>query len=208
MGIFITFEGVEGCGKSVQSRALHNRLSRLSIPSRLIAEPGSTPIGNRIALLLKWAQSEISPLTELLLFNASRSQLVAEVIRPSLKEDMVIICDRYTDSTIAYQSYGRGLALETITAINSTATGGLKPDLTILLDLPADKGFARKMGGRRDRFEQEEIAFHQKVRQGYLEIAAVEPERFLVIDADQPRARIREIIWRKVSRLLSSQNKG
>jgi len=113
----------------------------------------------------------------------------------------VVICDRYADSTTAYQSYGRGLDLETVAAINDIATGGLKPDLTVLLDISAEKGLARKQ--RRDRFEQEDIAFHQRVREGYLKLAASEPQRWLVIDAKQGKEKIAEIIWQKVSQLLS-----
>ena len=205
MGLFITFEGGEGCGKSVQARALHRRLSWLAIPALLIAEPGGTAVGKKICLLLKWAPSEISPLTELLLFNASRSQLITEAIRPGLKEGKMVICDRYTDSTIAYQSYGRGLAIKTVKAINGTATQGLKPDLTILLDITAEKGLARKKTRRHDRFEQEDIAFHRRVREGYLQLASSEPERWLVIDADQTKDKIEEIIWQRVRQLISSR---
>lgn len=171
MSLFITFEGGEGCGKSVQARALYERLSQSAIPAVLTHEPGGTPLNKKIRRLLKEADNiSISPLAELLLFNAARTQLIDEVIRPELEKGKVVICDRYADSTTAYQSYGRGLDSETVAAINNTATGGLKPDLTILLDISAEEGLARKQ--RRDRFEQEDIAFHQKVREGYLKLAA------------------------------------
>ena len=137
------------------------------------------------------------------MFNASRAQLVEEVIQPNLKGGKVVICDRYADSTTAYQSYGRGLDLEMVKAINNAATQRLKPRLTIFLDIPAEEGLARKGAGRRDRFEQENIAFHQKVREGYLKIAAGDPERWLVVDASQSKAEIREIIWQRVNQLLS-----
>ncbi|MBI4303533.1 MAG: dTMP kinase [Chloroflexi bacterium] len=205
MSLFITFEGGEGSGKSVQSRALYRKLSRLAIPALLTHEPGGTPLGRRLARWLKWAAStDISPLTELLMFNASRAQLVAEVIQPALKAGKVVICDRYADSTIAYQSYGRGLNLETVKAVNSAATQGLKPTLTILLDIPVEEGLARKADKKPDRFEQENAAFHRRVRQGFLKMAASEPERWLVVDSGQPRARVEQIIWQKVSQLLSA----
>lgn len=200
MAFFITFEGVEGSGKSFQARALYRKLSGLAIPALLTHEPGGTPPGERISRLLKWAQNtDISPLTELLLFNASRAQLIDEVIRPALESGQVVICDRFTDSTMAYQSYGRGLDPDTVRNTNNTATAGLKPDLTILLDIPAEEGFARKKDDKYDRFEQEDIVFHRKVREGYLTLAEAEPERWMVIDAGQSREKIKKIIWQKVS---------
>jgi len=206
MTLFITFEGGEGSGKSVQARALYKRLSRLAIIGILTHEPGGTPFGDKIGRWLKWAEdTDISSLTELLLFNASRAQLVDEVIQPNLKSGKVVICDRYADSTIAYQSYGRGLDLEMAKAINNAATRGLKPSLTVLLDIPAEEGLARKVARRRDRFEQEDIAFHRRVREGYLKMAANDPERWLVVDASQSKAKIEEIIWKRVSQLLSGQ---
>ena len=206
MALFITFEGGEGSGKSVQTRTLYKRLSQSAIPALLTHEPGGTPCGNRIGRWLKWTEvTDISPLTELLLFNASRTQLVSEVIRPNLKNGMVVICDRYVDSTTAYQSYGRGLDLEVVKVINNAATQGLKPDLIVLLDIPVEEGLVRKRVEKQDRFEQEDTAFHQRVREGYLRLAANDPRRWLVVDASQSKAKIREIIWQKVSRLLSRQ---
>lgn len=202
MALFITFEGGEGCGKSVQARALYERLSQSAIPAVLTHEPGGTALSKKLRRLLKEADNiSISPLAELLLFNAARTQLIDEVIRPEMEKGKVVICDRYADSTTAYQSYGRGLDLETVAAINDIATGGLKPDLTILLDISAKEGLARKQ--RRDRFEQEDITFHQRVREGYLKLAASEPGRWLVIDANQGKEKIAEIIWQKLSQLLS-----
>ncbi len=206
MPLFITFEGGEGCGKSVQAKTLYKRLSQLTIPALLTHEPGGTPIGKKLGRWLKWAQgTDISPLTELLLFNASRAQLVTEVIQPGLKKGKIVICDRYADSTIAYQSYGRGLNLEMVKTINNAATQELKPDLTLLLDMPAEKGLARKRARRQDRFEQEDITFHQRVREGFLKLAANEPQRWLVIDASQSKTKIREIIWKRVNQLLSNK---
>ena len=203
MSLFITFEGEEGSGKTFQTRALYRRLSRLAVPALLTREPGGTAAGEKIARLVKWSHDAgISPLTELLLFNASRAQLVEEVIQPGLKRDRVIICDRYADSTIAYQGYGRGLDLEIIKAVNNTATRGLKPGLTILLDISFEAGIARKENWKHDRFEHEDIAFHKRVRRGYLKMATDEPERWLVVDATQSREKIKELIWQRVSRLL------
>ena len=206
MSLFITFEGGEGCGKSVQARVLYRRLSELAIPVVLTHEPGGTSLGKKLARWLKWAQDTgISPLAELLLFNTCRTQLVDEVIRPNLEKGKVVISDRYADSTTAYQSYGRGLALEMVKAINNTATQGLKPDLTVLLDIPVEAGLARKTKGRPDRFEREDIAFHQRVREGYLKLATSDPERWLVIDATQSKTKIAKIIWQRVSQLLSQR---
>jgi dTMP kinase len=207
MALFITFEGGEGSGKSVQASALYRRLSQSAIPALLTHEPGGTPCGNRIGRWLKWAEvKDISPLTELLLFNASRAQLVNEVLQPNLEKGKVVICDRYTDSTAAYQSYGRGLDLELVETINNAATQGLKPDLIVLLDIPVEAGLARKRVKKQDRFEQEDIAFHQRVADGFHKLAANDPQRWLVIDATQPKENIAEIIWQRVRQLIRQKN--
>jgi len=204
MSLFITFEGGEGSGKSVQARALYRRLLKSGAPVVLTHEPGVTPLGKKIARWLKWRQDiNISPVAELLLFNASRAQLVSEVIRPDLESGKVVICDRFADSTIAYQGYGRGLDLALVGVVNNAAVQGLKPDLTVMLDLPVESGFARKRGTKQDRFEQENMAFHRKVREGYLKMADAEPARWLVVAAGQSREKIARIIWEKVSELLA-----
>jgi len=206
MSLFITFEGGEGCGKSVQARALFEHLREMGVSALLTHEPGGTPLGERITRTLKWTHhTAISPLTELLLFNASRSQLVAEVIKPALQEGKVVVCDRYADSTTAYQSYGRGLDIKLVKAINNAGTQGFMPDLTVLLDIPPETGLARKSRRKPDRFEQETLDFHRRVRHGYLVLAATGPRRWLVIDATQSRAQIRHIIWKRVARLLPRQ---
>jgi dTMP kinase len=206
MSLFITFEGGEGCGKSLQARALYRKLNKLPIPVILTHEPGGTALGEKIARWLKWAKGgDISPVTELLLFNASRSLLVNEVIRPNLEDGKVVICDRFADSTTAYQSFGRGLDLKTVRQINDTATRSLKPHLTILLDIPPEEGLNRKSRQKQDRFEQEDLIFHRKVREGYLALAKAEPKRWLVVDANQSKQKIAETIWGKISRLLSRQ---
>ncbi len=207
MSLFITFEGGEGCGKSVQAKRLYRRLVLLDIPVLLTHEPGGTPLGEKISRWLKWSHPDMLPLTELLLFNASRAQLVSEVIKPNIKKGKIVICDRYADSTIAYQSYGRGLDLTTVTTINKAATQGLKPDLTVLLDIPAEEGLARKKDKKPDRFEQEKISFHRRVREGYLALSNKEPQRWLVIDAMQSKDKIARIIWEKVSKLLAKNSK-
>ena len=200
--LFITFEGGEGCGKSTQAKELYRRLSELSIPVVLTHEPGGTPLGEKIASWLKEGHDmNISPLTELMLFNASRAQLIYNVIKPALEGGQVVICDRYADSTTVYQGYGRGLDLAMVRTTNDAATGGLKPNLTVLLDAPVETGLGRKRD-REDRFEQETIAFHQRVRQGFLELAAGEPERWMVIDTAKPKEAVSEIIWQRVSKML------
>jgi dTMP kinase len=206
LSLFITFEGSEGCGKSTQAKALWRKLARLGIPVELTHEPGGTALGNQLRCTLKKGrQDKISPLAELFLFAACRIQLVIEVIRPSLQQGKVVICDRFADSTTAYQGYGRGLNLDTIRKINDLATQEIKPDLTILLDIPTQKGLGRKPSATNDRFEAEDIAFHNKVRDGYFKLAAGEPERWLVIDATLPRARIAKIIWDRVNRLIQAE---
>ena len=206
MSLFITFEGGEGSGKSVQAKGLFRRLADLAVPVLLTHEPGGTPFGEKLGHWLKWARDAyISPLTELMLFNASRAQLVAEVIQPNLKSGKAVISDRYADSTTVYQGYGRELDLAMVKATNKAATQGLKPDLTVLLDIPVEEGLARKMARKQDRFEQETAIFHQRIREGYLELAAAEPRRWLVVDATQSRQQIADIIWQRVSRLISER---
>jgi dTMP kinase len=205
MSLFITFEGGEGCGKSTQARRLYRRLQKLAIPAILIHEPGITALGRKIARILKWSDNRninISPLAELLLFNASRAQLVTEVIRPALEKGTVVVCDRYNDSTTAYQGYGRALDMKTVTAANKAGTQGITPDLTVLLDIPVEEGLKRKKDKKSDRFEIENISFHRRVREGYLKLAKAEPGRWLVVDAGQNREKIAGIIWKKVRTLL------
>ncbi|TET57318.1 MAG: dTMP kinase, partial [Dehalococcoidia bacterium] len=195
------FEGGEGCGKSTQSRLLLKKLEQQGIPTILTHEPGGTALGNEIRMLLKRKQgASISPQAELFLFAASRVQLVAELVRPALQEGKAVICDRFTYSTIVYQGYGRGLDLATVGMVNTMATGNLKPDLTILLDMPSEQGLERRRSSK-DRFELEDLSFHHRVREGYLKMAAAEPDRWLLIDASLAKAKIAEIVWDKVRKL-------
>ena len=204
MGLFITFEGGEGCGKSTQSRLLLKKFEQRNIPVVLTHEPGGTALGNELRKTLKRKRdSSISPQAELFLLAASRAQLVAELIRPALEEGKVVLCDRFTHSTMVYQGYGRGLDFTAIKMVNNMATGNLNPDLIILLDISPEQGLARKRS-LKDRFELEDLSFHWRVREGYLKMADAEPDRdrWLVIDASLPKGKIAEIIWDRVSRLL------
>jgi len=206
LGLFIAFEGGEGCGKSTQSSLLFKKLEQQNIPAVLTHEPGGTALGNELRKVLKRKRgSSISPQAELFLVAASRVQLVAEVIRPALEEGKVVICDRFTYSTLVYQGYGRGLDVSFVETVNNIATQNLKPDLAILLDISPEQGLARKRS-LRDRFELEDLSFHRRVREGYLKMVAAESERWLVIDASLPRGKIAEIIWDRVSKLLSSHS--
>jgi dTMP kinase len=202
LGLFITFEGGEGCGKSTQSRLLLKKLEQQNVPVVLTHEPGGTALGNELRKTLKRKRdSSISPQAELFLLAASRAQLVAEVIRPALEEGKVVICDRFTHSTMVYQGYGRGLDFTAIKMVNNMATRHLNPDLIILLDISPEQGLARKQS-LKDRFELEDLSFHRRVREGYLKMAAAEPDRWLVIDASLPKGKIAETIWDRVSWLL------
>lgn len=170
----------------------------------LTHEPGGTALGNEVRRALKRKRgSSISPQAELFLFAASRAQLLAELIRPALEEGKVVICDRFAHSTLVYQGYGRGLDLTTVEMVNNMATQKLKPDLTIFLNIPPERGLARKRS-LKDRFEIEDLSFHRRVREGYIKMAAAETDRWLVIDASLPKGKIAEIIWDKVSKLLPS----
>jgi len=182
-GTFISFEGSEGSGKSTQARLLRDWLKRQGIDTILTREPGGTPIGERIReVLLSLDHKEMDPITELFLYLASRRQHIKELIEPALNSGNVVITDRFSDSTLAYQGYGRGLDLSLIESLNRTATGGLSPDLTIVLDVDVREGLSRNLEIKSDRLETEDIEFHEKVRKGFIEIAKKEPERVFIIE--------------------------
>ena len=201
MGVFIVFEGGEGAGKSTQARILSRRLSRDGHTVVLTHEPGGTNIGEAIRRWLK-TRPGLSSLTELSLFTAARAQLVQEVISPALNSHRIVVCDRFTASTVAYQGYGRGLDLGLIDRMNEEATQGLRPCLTVLLDVPVKDGLARKRGGRRDAFEAQGVEFHRKVREGYRALASREPEGWHVEDGTLKRSALAARIWEKVQPLL------
>ena len=185
--MFITFEGPEGSGKSTQLPELARYLESLNLPVVKTREPGGTEIGDQIReVLVRMDNTELHPRTEILLFLAARAQLVEELIIPSLRQNKIILCDRYGDSTLAYQGYGHGLDLETLRAMLEFATGGLKPDLTILLDIDVLTGLKRKKVKEEwNRLDAFELSFHERVREGYHILAGQEPERWKIVDATQ-----------------------
>ena len=193
-GWFITIEGPEGAGKTTQAARLESWLQTAGIPVMRTREPGGTRLGEllRDVLLDGRASTPIDPLADALLFNAARRQLVAEVIRPALDARTTVVCARFADSTIAYQGYGSGLDLTALRSLEEVATGGLRPDLTILLDVPAEVGLARKTeAADQTRFETNfDVAFHRRVRDGFLAVAAAEWGRFTVVDAAQDEAAV------------------
>jgi dTMP kinase len=189
-GCLITFEGVEGSGKTTQMLRLERALRRAGHRVERTREPDGTTLGVAVRGLFERRGVRPEPLTEVFLFMAARRQHVVETITPWLARGCVVLCDRYTDATIAYQGYGRGVDLDFIRELNVHATGGLAPDLTLLFDLPPEEGF-RRIGGRRlDHFEREKLAFHRRVRRGYLEIRRAEPKRVRLIRAGRPAAQV------------------
>lgn len=209
MNKFITFDGIEGCGKTTQLRLAGEWLRRQGVPVLATAEPGGTPLGMKIReLLLNRRSWNIGAEAELLLFAAARAQHVTETIMPALSDGKWVLCDRYTDATVAYQGFGRGLNAELIRVINGFSSRGLEPELTLLFDLPVETGLrrARKRAAdsapesAEDRFEQEEVNFHHRVRDGYLQLAKEAPKRFRIVDASGSP----EEIECEVRRLLGS----
>lgn len=183
-GFFVTLEGIEGCGKSTQASLLAEALRERGLEVVLLREPGSTAIGDRIRdLLLDPGSGLTSPQTEALLYAAARAQMVSEHVLPSLGAGKVVVADRYADSSIAYQCFGRGLSRGLVADINNWATKGVLPDLTLLLDLPVGDGLSRATQTGCDRIEAEAAEFHERVRRGYLELAAEQPKRIVKIDA-------------------------
>jgi dTMP kinase len=205
-GSFITFEGPEGAGKTSQLDRAATVLGARQVDVLVTREPGGTWLGEQLREVLlarTGANAPTDATTDALLFNAARRQLVAEVIRPALEAGTTVLCARFADSTLAYQGYGAGVPLDRLAQLAATATDGLTPDLTILLDVPPDIGLARKSPGEVTRFEAEfDLDFHRRVRDGFLALAAAEPGRFVVIDAtgsrDEVAAAIREVLDRQV----------
>lgn len=210
-GFFVTFEGIEGCGKTTQAARLKAALEKQGRSVVLTREPGGTAIGTKVReILLDPATKGLAPLAELLLYEADRAQHVAETIRPALESGKVVLCDRFADASTAYQGAARGLSHDTVEALNRIATGGLEPHLTLLLDVPpkvsVDRARERavKAGSRPDRFEREDLPFHEAVRDGYLEIAARRPGRFVRIDANRAVDEVARDVLDVVSARLES----
>jgi len=199
-GFFISLEGIEGTGKTTQAAFLAERLSKIGLDVFLTQEPGGTVIGNRIReILLLPDHREMSFMTELLLYNAARAQLLSEKIEPALKEGKIVITDRFSDSTVAYQGYGRRIDPALISALDTIATDGIKPDLTLLFKLDIETGLRRNQKiNKVDRLELEDIEFHQRVSKGFNEIAKKEPLRVKIIDASLPLDKVQQTAWEVV----------
>ena len=205
--MFITLEGPEGAGKTTQLRPLADFLRGCGYVVVTTREPGGTAIGDQIRHVLHDTTNvAMSPTAEVLLYAASRAQLVAEVIQPALAAGRVVLCDRYADSTMAYQGYGRGLDRDALATLTAIATGGLRPDLTLLLDLDVERGLARRRdeGEEMNRLDLETIEFHRRVRAGYVALAAAEPARWQIIDANRPPSAIQDDLRRLVLARLTA----
>jgi len=206
--VFITFEGPDGSGKTTQAHLLAERLREQRYEVVLTREPGGSDIGDQIrAVLHDLRNTAMDARTEILLYSASRAQHVAQLIRPALAAGKIVISDRYADSTLAYQGYGRGLDLETLRTVTAFATGGLVPDLTLYLDIPPQEGLQRRrLGGDEwNRLDAEALEFHQRVRAGFLELIRLEPERWVVIDSthsiEEVQAEIRALVQARLSQV-------
>jgi dTMP kinase len=214
MGFFITFEGIEGCGKTTQIKMVGEYLGSKHIPFIITEEPGGVPLGLEIRkILLNESSFAICAESEVFLFSAARVQHVRDIILPTLEENKVVLCDRFSDATIAYQSFGRGLDIHFIQKMNEFSTDRLKPDLTLLVDTPVEIGLQRAMRrisrfkgvSREDRFEREEINFHENVREGYLSLASNEPERFRIIDGTKSIDEVHIEVCSHISTLIDGR---
>ena len=209
--MFITFEGIEGCGKSTQAKRLVNRLRELAVPLVFTLEPGGTSVGQKIRrILLDSRNQHLSPLTELLLYAADRAQHVEEVIKPALEQGKWVLCDRFFDATTVYQGYARGLDMKLIVTLNEKASPGIRPDITFLIDCAVEIGLERALKRNKiqfqegqDRFEREKKAFHEAVREGYLTMATEDRERFVVVDGTLKEDELEEIIFKHVEPFIS-----
>jgi dTMP kinase len=205
--LFITLEGIEGCGKTTQVERLADLLDRQGIKYIKTLEPGGTEIGNSIRkILLDSGNTNLFPLTELVLYIADRAQHMAEVIIPALEQEKWVICDRFLDATVVYQGFGRGQDMDLINRLNDIVTQGVKPDITILMDCPEEIGLSRALERNRDlyqedqaRFEKEKIDFHSKIREGYLRLAEMHKDRFRIVDASQNIDQVEKDIMKIIS---------
>ncbi|MEW6101363.1 MAG: dTMP kinase [Candidatus Omnitrophota bacterium] len=200
-GKFITFEGSEGSGKSTQSKMLYSYLKKKGYKVISLREPGNTQVGEKIRGILLNPQSRISSVTEMLLYMAARAEVVEEVIKPALSQGKIVICDRFLDSTLAYQGYGLGVDISLIKSIGKLVTQGVKPDLTIFLDLPVKQGLA-KCGRIKDRIEKRAFEYHRRVRQGYLSLARFEPGRIKIVRVEKDKIMTQEKIRRAVLNVI------
>lgn len=214
MGLFVSFEGIEGSGKSTQINLLSDYLTKRHIPFIVTREPGGTPIGEKIRnIFLHRSTADIVPVTELLLVTAARVQHSAQVITPSLEQGKVVVCDRFFDATVAYQGYAEGIDLPVIFSTHHLFLKDLMPDVTFLMDCPVAIGLARSRKRNRDtgideaegRFENKVLSFHEKVRTGYLSLAGKDPDRITVIEADKPETQIHERICRNIDKKLKGK---
>ena len=202
-GVLITFEGGEGSGKSTQAERLANRLAALGVRFLLSREPGGTEIGEAVReVLLDPRHRTMHGLTELFLYLASRNQLVREKVLPAIAAGSVVVLDRYADSSTAYQGAGRELGVKLVARFNKLATAALKPDLTVLVDVPVNVGQERKESDALDRLEQERVEFHERVREGYLQLARRAPGRFEVVDGLLPADELERVVFRHVEEML------
>jgi dTMP kinase len=215
LSLFITFEGVEGSGKTTQIQRLKKYFTQKGIPCKVTREPGGSPIGEKIRkILLNPDHRGMTPMTELFLYEAARAQHVKEVIEPFLEKGGVVLCDRFSDATVAYQGYGRSIDLKWIERLNRLSSQGIRPNVTFLLDCPSDLGLKRALQRNRalkqekeGRFEREEVQFHRRVRKGYLDIAKREPRRVKVIDTREGEDRVFDKIREIVDNLIKKQGK-
>ena len=209
--MFITFEGPDGSGKTTQIRQLIPVLQEKGLDIVHTREPGGTDIGDQIrSVIMNMKNKSMHPRAEILLFCASRAQLVEELIRPSLAEGKLVLCDRHADSTMAYQGYGHGLDRDALSQLLNFATGGLKPDLTLLFDISAEVGLRRRLANHEEwnRMDDYALQFHERVRSGYLAMAAAEPERWTVINADRSPEEIHAEVVSVITAKLAARNRG
>ncbi len=206
--MFITFEGIDYSGKTTQAKMLIRRLRQMEMPVVYVREPGGTKISEAIRdILLDHRNREMHAHTELLLYMAARSQIVQEIIKPAIQAGKVVVCDRYIDSSVAYQGYGRGIDLEWVHRLNDFATEHLKPDITFLLDLSPERAAERRQrkARRQDRMESEALEFYSNIRKGYRKLAEAEPRRVMILDAELPRDQIHQQIWEMIKPGLSQR---
>ena len=212
--MFITLEGIEGSGKTSQIKHIEAFFTKRGLESVVTREPGGTVVGEKIrSVLLNPDIEKMSPLTELFLYEADRIEHLEKIIRPALASGKIVLCDRFCDATVVYQGYGRGLDLEIIHGLHGLILGDLKPDLTILFDLAPEIGLTRawrqvnngSRSGKETRFEKEKLAFHRKIRKGYLAIAGMEPERFFIVNADRDEATVRNAVIQRIAELIGDR---